>query len=658
MSRASRAKESFLTEQDKINVGGVDITKDFLFASNPLKGTGDVGADYIAFNPNDPSQKVAIGRGSDYQSISEYLTLGGRAGEVQANQLAQYFPDFSVSQRSMADRQASVRNVFGQPVAPASAQLSQAQNIYETTTKPTPASGVGAFSPERVAQQEAAAIAAPAPASGMTAQQRRDAGTTSGSKVLPDGRRVLVGSQADPDSPNFVPTPPPLKENAYTVSGGDTLSKIAQSNNISLSRLLELNPQFRSNPDLIYPGQKVTLPPSVAGPQDQAPTKTDQQVINDYLNSIAQGDTSGDVKTRGVTTTTPRDTVAEKIAPGIEAPSAPDLSAVFATQKQAMGITDLEDSLNTANEDLKAFENDIISQANKIKGEKVSSVVINRRLVKVDADTRDAYNDLIAARNNLTNRLDMKYKSLGMVMDLTQQDFQNSTTVFNGAYDRALNAYKLLSNEQDATKTEAKSNLQAMQEVLKGANLSFADLSADQRASIEKMELQAGLPSGLTEFALQAVGEGDIITTGSRTGTDGIQYFDILYKNPDGSLETKVVARGATSSGAGATVTPSEQREIDRLGLKGKFTPEFSAKLIQALSSKEILEFTQDYEAQRPKTSNQSFLFTYNPSTGQIRDDAAPQDASLPSPDSYLSEWVKMKNETDDILAGWLAGQS
>lgn len=43
----------------------------------------------------------------------------------------------------------------------------------------------------------------------------------------------------------------------YTVQRGDNLTNIARSHNESLTRLLRMNPQFRSNPNLIYPGQQV-----------------------------------------------------------------------------------------------------------------------------------------------------------------------------------------------------------------------------------------------------------------------------------------------------------------------------------------------------------------------------------------------------------------
>jgi LysM repeat protein len=57
----------------------------------------------------------------------------------------------------------------------------------------------------------------------------------------------------------------------YTVQSGDTLSQIAQDNGISVKELIGLNPQLADatgatggqsmNPDVIFPGQEITLPP-------------------------------------------------------------------------------------------------------------------------------------------------------------------------------------------------------------------------------------------------------------------------------------------------------------------------------------------------------------------------------------------------------------
>lgn len=78
-----------------------------------------------------------------------------------------------------------------------------------------------------------------------------------------------------PASAPIAPSTPPVpatNNNSYTVASGDTLSAIASKNNISLTQLLNLNPQFRANPNLIKPGQSISIlgnsatPPAPASP--------------------------------------------------------------------------------------------------------------------------------------------------------------------------------------------------------------------------------------------------------------------------------------------------------------------------------------------------------------------------------------------------------
>lgn len=45
----------------------------------------------------------------------------------------------------------------------------------------------------------------------------------------------------------------------YTVKYGDTMWKIAVKNQVGISELIEANPQLK-NPDVIYPGQSISIP--------------------------------------------------------------------------------------------------------------------------------------------------------------------------------------------------------------------------------------------------------------------------------------------------------------------------------------------------------------------------------------------------------------
>jgi LysM repeat protein len=81
---------------------------------------------------------------------------------------------------------------------------------------------------------------------------------------MPDGSDVV--------SPLVAPTPDLA---TYTVQQGDTLSQIAQANNTTVQELVGLNPQLAAasgatggqglNPDVIFPGQQITLPPGTPG---------------------------------------------------------------------------------------------------------------------------------------------------------------------------------------------------------------------------------------------------------------------------------------------------------------------------------------------------------------------------------------------------------
>ena len=56
--------------------------------------------------------------------------------------------------------------------------------------------------------------------------------------------------------PLNVPTP---ESKPYEVQKGDSLSKIARDNNMSLEELLEKNPEYRENPDFVRTGSTLNL---------------------------------------------------------------------------------------------------------------------------------------------------------------------------------------------------------------------------------------------------------------------------------------------------------------------------------------------------------------------------------------------------------------
>ena len=91
----------------------------------------------------------------------------------------------------------------------------------------------------------------------------------------------VEGKPAAPAVPGATPiTPTPVTPVTPSVGGirevraGDTLAGIAQEAGVGLTQLLELNPEFKENPNLIKPGQQIKLPGAISTPPTIAPIPT------------------------------------------------------------------------------------------------------------------------------------------------------------------------------------------------------------------------------------------------------------------------------------------------------------------------------------------------------------------------------------------------
>jgi nucleoid-associated protein YgaU len=72
---------------------------------------------------------------------------------------------------------------------------------------------------------------------------------------------VIVKPAPKPEPPRKPPVAPPVKKKTYTVVKGDYLVKIARKYETTWQKLYEANKSvIGSNPNLIYPGQVLTIP--------------------------------------------------------------------------------------------------------------------------------------------------------------------------------------------------------------------------------------------------------------------------------------------------------------------------------------------------------------------------------------------------------------
>jgi LysM repeat protein len=77
--------------------------------------------------------------------------------------------------------------------------------------------------------------------------------------LIYEGQRLIVPAAGSAPAPGPIPQPAPGGAGKYVIQWGDTLRKIANRLNISLSDLLALNPQIH-NPNWVYIGQVINVP--------------------------------------------------------------------------------------------------------------------------------------------------------------------------------------------------------------------------------------------------------------------------------------------------------------------------------------------------------------------------------------------------------------
>lgn len=166
--------------------------------------------------------------------------------------------------------------------------------------------------------------------------------------------------------------------------------------------------------------------------------------------------------------------------------------------REREGLGDLEGQLQETNESLRSLQDEIASGARKIKGELVSSTVIGRKLVKLDADTKDALQELQTERANLIDRIKTKNQIVSDMMTLQQQDFINARNLYNDQFDRNYKLYNLLDEERDEQEKIANANLKIMRDLLEQGNLVYEDLPDEAKMMIEANDLKAYGATGIT----------------------------------------------------------------------------------------------------------------------------------------------------------------
>lgn len=245
-------------------------------------------------------------------------------------------------------------------------------------------------------------------------------------------------------------------------------------------------------------------------------------------------------------------------------PTAPSFESTYQSELSKSGISDLETNLN----DLTNQENELraqfrVQKANE-EGKPVAMNVIEGRVSEEERAANERLDTVLRQKDYITNQLKTKYDVVNNIMNLKKLDYTTATDQYNTAFSQNLQMFNTVKGIADDQKTDAereqdnaRANAQIIYNSIKEGGLKVSEISPDQKLSITKMEMQAGLPVGFYETLQSKNPKADIVTSTSRE-SNGAKYVDIIMRNEDGSLSTKSMYVGATDKPQGTKPTEAE----------------------------------------------------------------------------------------------------
>jgi hypothetical protein len=325
---------------------------------------------------------------------------------------------------------------------------------------------------------------------------------------------------------------------------------------------------------------------SVSVPQVPSTGNSDQ--VNSYLAQY-----QAVIQQAQDTLNTPQQTpeqifaqVQSQIIPNTPAPAAPNLVDLFTSLTTSQGISDLETSLTNTKDQIQTIQDQVSEQAQTEAGKPVPTNVIAGRQSQ-EAQNAQVQLDFLNRRVSvMTDELSTRYNIVNTIMQLTQQDYTNAVQAYDTQVQQNLDVYNAFTGEltrldqerqaaaqtvltgtgqliewakqdQQEQQAQANANLTVYANLIKSGNINYSDLSSDQQLQIQKLEVQAGMPTGFLESITSDNANGKLIYAGANGA---------VFQNTDGTLNTvNYNVSGGSGSGTATqqlAAATSEMRNV------------------------------------------------------------------------------------------------
>ncbi len=213
------------------------------------------------------------------------------------------------------------------------------------------------------------------------------------------------------------------------------------------------------------------------------------------------------------------------------APTPPSLAELFTAKREELGIAPLEDRMAAIDSEIEELQTALTVEAQKAGERLVSTREIGRRkgTLQQEFDQRKAFLDI--ERSSIARELNNKLSTLETVVNLTGTDFTNASRIYEQEFNRNLKLLDLTIGIENKEEANAQANLNTIINLAQSSGVGVADLSPTIRANINNLELQQGLPVGITESFIQAKPNTNILSTVKGTDAQGNEIVTFVYED-------------------------------------------------------------------------------------------------------------------------------
>lgn len=250
---------------------------------------------------------------------------------------------------------------------------------------------------------------------------------------------------------------------------------------------------------------------------------------------------------------------------GITAPEVPNLTKLYDTLRKEQNIEVMEEDLASIDDAIDQLDAQYRAGAGVVEGEFAPMSILEGRQKELYKQYSQQREQVVAERESVSRRLEMKYNTISTLMDLTQKDYANARESYNDLFSQTLSVMNYVSQERErafnrdmAEKDDARANLTVLLQQMQDGNISWSSMSSKAKAQVSFLEQKAGFPAGFTQSIRIQNPDSKVISTSSRTDPSGIAYADMIMQDRNGQITVRSVRLGAVKTGGGGGPTQEE----------------------------------------------------------------------------------------------------